>query len=296
MKISVIGLGLIGGSVALDLKARGFADYIIGVDTNERHAQAALGLGLVDEVAELSSAIAQSDLILLAIPVDATRQLLPQILDQVSSQVVCDLASTKWGIVKSVSKHKKRKQYVASHPMAGTEFSGPQAAHQGLFDCKSAIICDWEDSSEEALEVVERLYKTLRMNAVYMDARVHDNQVAYVSHLSHISAYALSLTVLHKEKREKNVLELASGGFDSTVRLAKSSPKMWSAIFIENKKNILTVLDRYMDTLKTLKEKIAEEDEEGIATMLQEANKIESVLNKNDNIAQRRKEMDLIKH
>jgi prephenate dehydrogenase len=282
MILSVIGLGLIGGSIALDLKKRGFVSKVIGVDNNSLNAHAAKTLGLVDEIQDLKSAVISSDLVLLAIPVDACLKALPNIMDLVDQQIVSDLGSTKEQLIKTIANHPKRKQFVPAHPMAGTEFSGPQAAHSGLFDGKCSIICNPEDSKKEAVRLISEMFHCLKMRCVYMDAEVHDRQTAYVSHLSHISAFALSLTVLHKEKADKHIFELASGGFDSTVRLAKSSAEMWTPIFQQNKKNVGKVLQKYIDTLQQFKDLIEEDNLQGVSDLIFEANDIRRVLDQKE--------------
>lgn len=278
MKVAVIGLGLIGGSMAIDLKNRGFADRIIGVDNSQINAEFAKQIGFVDEIQDLDSAVENSDLIILAIPVDATIQVLPKVLDLIGEQVVTDVCSTKEEILRVVQLHPKRKQFVAAHPMAGTEFSGPWAAKADLFSSKACILCDTDENDENALRVVNEMYETLNMRIIEMDSTDHDIHAAYVSHISHISSFALALTVLEKEKNEKNIFDLASGGFDSTVRLAKSSADMWSPIFNQNKENVLTVLDTYIDQLKDFKEKIENNDLEGVKSKIVEANRIRRVL------------------
>ena len=282
MIVSVIGLGLIGGSIALDLKKRGFATKVIGVDNNPLHAHTAKKIGLVDDIQDLETAISSSHLVVMATPVNACIKLLPEIMNQVDQQIVTDLGSTKEQLIESIENHPKRKQYVPAHPMAGTEFSGPQAAHSGLFDGKCSIICNPEDSDKEAVKLIADMFHCLKMRCVYMDAEVHDRQAAYVSHLSHISAFALSLTVLHKEKADKHIFELASGGFDSTVRLAKSSAEMWTPIFHQNKKNVGKVLQKYIDTLQQFKDLIEKDDLEGVDDLIYEANDIRRVLDQKE--------------
>ncbi|WP_421919589.1 prephenate dehydrogenase [Marinifilum sp.] len=282
MIVSVIGLGLIGGSIALDLKQRGFASKIIGVDNNPMHAHQAKKLGLTDEIQDLKTAVESSHLVILAIPVNACIKAMPQIMDMVDQQIVTDLGSTKEQLIESIADHPKRKQYVPAHPMAGTEFSGPKAAHAGLFDGKCSIICNPEDSDKDAVNMITDMFHTLQMRCVYMDAEVHDRQAAYVSHLSHISAFALSITVLQKEKKDKHIFELASGGFDSTVRLAKSSAEMWTPIFNQNKKNLSKVLQKYIDTLQEFKDKIEADDLAGVDNLIHEANDISRVLDEKE--------------
>lgn len=278
MNIAIIGLGLIGGSAAIDLRKRGFAGNILGVDKDEVNAKTAQHIGFVDEITDLETAIDRSDIILLSIPVSSALSILPKILDQVKDQVVADMCSTKEDLIKCVADHPKRKQFVATHPMAGTEFSGPWAAKSGLFDGKATIFCDTEDSSEVAVETMKRMYEALNMRVIYMKSSNHDVHAAYVSHISHISSFALALTVLEKEKNETNIFDLASGGFDSTVRLAKSSADMWAPIFNHNKVNVLTVLDTYIENLQKFRNSINDENIAEIHDLIKESNRIKRVL------------------
>lgn len=280
MKIAIIGLGLIGGSMAIDLKKRGFAKHIIGVDTDLLHAQTAKQIGLVDEIMDLKLAIEASEIIILATPADATLRLIPKVLDLVDNQIVTDVCSTKAVISERVKFHQKRKNYVSAHPMAGTEHSGPWAALSGLFDGKAVIFTDAEDSEELALSKIKKMYVELNMRPLFMSAYNHDTHVAYVSHISHISSFALALTVLEKEKNEKNIFNLSSGGFDSTVRLAKSSAEMWTPIFMQNSDNVLTVLNTYIDKLKEFKWAIEHNNDKEVSDLITEANKIKKVLTK----------------
>jgi len=278
MRISIIGLGLIGGSMAIDLKKRGFSAHVVGVDSNKLHAETALNIGLIDQICDLNNAIQNSDLIILAIPANETIQLLPKILDKVDNQIVTDACSIKANICERVKYHSKRSNYVASHPMAGTENSGPWAAQSGLYDGKAVIFCDAEDSDPEALKTVKKMYDYLNMRPLYMNAYNHDVHVAYVSHISHISSFALALTVLDKEKNEKNIFDLASGGFDSTVRLAKSSAEMWSTIFENNSDNVISVLDTYIDNLNEFKSAIQTNQNGHLSSLINRANRIKKIL------------------
>ena len=278
MIISVIGIGLIGGSMALSLKNRGFADKILGVDNSPEHINKALELGLIDEKTDLDGTIEKSDLIIVAVPMDAVKKVLPQILDEIRpGQTVIDVGSTK-SFLKELKAHPNRKRLVATHPMAGTEYSGPEAAVRGLFDHKSVVICDREDSAEDALKLVERMYEYLNMKIVNIDSVAHDVHAAYISHISHISSFALALTVLEKEKEEKRIFELASGGFESTVRLAKSSPDTWSPIFMENRYNVLDVLYEMIFQLKKMKQMLIDNDKEGFHKLIEEANQIKKII------------------
>lgn len=278
MNLTIIGLGLIGGSMAIDLRKREFVDHIIGVDNNKINANAALSIGLVDELCELETAVKKADLIIIATPVDGAKKTLPKVLDMIENQIVTDTCSTKAGIHELVKYHPKRKQYVAGHPMAGTEHSGPWAAISGLFDGKATILCDTEESDIRAVAQVRRIYDTLNMRVVFMNSSSHDVHAAYVSHISHISSFALALTVLEKERNEKHIFDLASGGFDSSVRLAKSSADMWTPIFEQNKENVLTVLDTYIDKLNRFRKHIESDEPDKISELIKESNKIKRVL------------------
>jgi prephenate dehydrogenase len=281
MTIAVVGIGLIGGSLMVDLRKRGFADRIIGVDTNVLHQNIALLCGLVDENDSLENAIAKSDLIILSTPVNTNCKMLPGILDVIAgtSKVVTDMGSTKASIAEASVRHPGRGRYVAVHPMAGTEYSGPLAAIGKLFDYKTAIICDKELSDPDALEKVEKMLDTLNMHKVYMNSTDHDIHVAYISHISHITSFSLALSVLEKEHEEQNILTLAGGGFESTVRLAKSNGETWAPIFLENADYILEVMDTYIDKMNLFRKMISHKDINGLKSLMEEANKIRKILN-----------------
>ncbi len=278
MDIAIIGLGLIGGSLARDLRNSGFAESIYGVDSNADHAEQAVELGLVDHMVSLEEAMRSAALIIVAVPVHHIIQLLPVILDRSEGKVVMDVGSTKFSMAKSIAEHPNRSCYVATHPMAGTEFSGPMAAISGLFENKAAIICDAQMSDSKAITLVTELYNTLGMTIIQMDSREHDLHAAYVSHISHISSFALALTVLKKEKDQTNIFNLASGGFDSTVRLAKSSKDMWTPIFSDNAANILSVIDTYISELQQFKQAISSQDRESLDSLISRANEIRKIL------------------
>lgn len=281
MTIAVVGIGLIGGSLMIDLRKRGFADKIIGVDNNMHHQNIALLCGLVDENETLENAIQKSDLIILATPVNSNCTMLPHILDLIAgtSKVVTDMGSTKASIAEASLNHAGRGRYVAVHPMAGTEYSGPLAAIGKLFDYKNAIICDKELSDQDALETVEKMLDILNMHKVYMNSRDHDIHVAYISHISHITSFSLALCVLDKEHEEQNILTLAGGGFESTVRLAKSSGETWAPIFMENAEYILEVMDTYIDKMNSFRKMISDKNITGLKALMEEANKIRKILN-----------------
>lgn len=279
MQVGVIGIGLIGGSMAIDLKKRGFADRVVGVEADALHAAAAKEIGLVDDVVSYEECVTTSDIIVVAVPVSAAIRMIPDILDQVSEhQVVTDVCSTKEKINEIIHYHPNRKNFVSAHPMAGTEYSGPWAAFPGLFDGRAGIICNAEDSDNRAVELIKSMYDCLNMRIIFMRAAHHDVHTAYVSHISHITSFALALTVLEKEKNEKNIFDLASGGFSSTVRLAKSNADMWAPIFSQNKENVLTVLDTYIEKLQEFKKHIADYDEEGVKDLIHKANKIKRII------------------
>jgi prephenate dehydrogenase len=273
-------MGLIGGSLAIDLKKRGFAKRVIGVDNDVQHAAIARLGGLADETDTLESAVERADLIILATPVDAMKSMLPKVLDMVggSQKVVTDMGSTKSGLAKIIEKHPNRGHYVAAHPMAGTEFSGPLAAISKLFDYKCAIICDKEKSTQIALKMVRKMFKVLNMKLIYMNSEEHDMSAAYVSHISHISSFALSLCVLEKEKDKKRILSLAGGGFASTVRLAKSSAEMWVPVFEQNNNYVVEVLNTYIEKLQLFKDYITNNQPEKVTSLIREANKIQKIL------------------
>ena len=277
MTAAIIGLGLIGGSIAIDLKRNGFANKVLGYDSSNLHAQTALNLGIIDEVVD-KDGIYDADIIVLAVPVSACIELLPSILDRVNHQVVTDVGSTKASLCNVVQGHPMRGRYVTGHPMAGTEFSGPWAAKPGLFDACAVIICDRDDSDEDALEKTIDMYRSLNMRPVFMGSEEHDMHAAYVSHISHISSFALALTTLEKEEDTRNIFDLASGGFSSTVRLAKSSKDMWSPIFLDNAENVLTVLDTYVEKMQAFRDAIANRDQQQIDALIAEANGIKRIL------------------
>ena len=304
MRVGIIGLGLIGGSMAIDLRRRGYASSVLGVEAESVNAAAAEKIGLVDKVVPLEECIRECDLLVLAVPVGAAARMLPEILDRFGelegsdkasessaqmagktagqapgcSKIVIDVCSTKENLTRAVSSHPLRSRYVATHPMAGTEYSGPWAAQPGLFDGRACIICNAEQSDPAAVSEVERLYTALNMRLIRMDAANHDVHTAYVSHISHITSFALALTVLDKEKDEKHIFDLASGGFSSTVRLAKSSADMWVPILSQNRENVLRVIDTYIEKMGEFREAISADDSEKIRSLIEEANHIKRIL------------------
>ena len=278
MIVTIIGTGLIGGSMALTLKEKGFATKVIGVDAQEQHLTQALALGIIDEVFPLRDAVSLSDLIIIATPINAAENLLPQILDIANNQVVMDVGSTKNNICKIASAHPKRGRFVATHPMWGTEYSGPEAAQKNAFTDKATVICSKEASDPDAAALVELVYQTLGMHLLYMEAADHDVHVAYISHISHITSFALANTVLEKEREEDAIFELASGGFESTVRLAKSNPSMWVPILMQNKENVLDVLNEHISQLRKFKASLEKEDPDYLLELIEKANGIKRIL------------------
>jgi prephenate dehydrogenase len=278
MVVTVVGIGLIGGSMALALKQKGLATKLIGVDANETHCKKALELGIVDEIKNLEEAIRVSELVILATPVNALMNLVTDVLNAADKHVIMDVGSTKAGVLDVISNHPKRGRFVATHPMWGTEYSGPEAAVKDGFIGKAVVLCNKEESDVDAIEVVERIYKELGMHLVYMNAHDHDVHVAYVSHISHITSFALANTVLEKEREEEAIFELASGGFESTVRLAKSNPAMWVPIFKENRENVLDVLNEHISQLRKFKACLEKENYKYLQELIEDANKIKRII------------------
>ncbi len=278
MKITVIGLGLIGGSIARDLRNSGFATELLGVEANEEHQKKALELGLVDRVLPLAEGVKDTDMVIIAIPVDKTQAILPTVLDLIDSgTTVTDMGSTKKQLVDSVANHKRRKNYVPAHPMSGTENSGPTAALEGLFQGKIAIVCDQEDSGPQHIALVEKLFQNLGMDIAYMTADEQDHSTAFVSHLPHAAAYALANAVQAKEDRNI-IFDLASGGFRSTVRLAKSSGSMWHPIFQQNRTYVVEALNVYIKHLTEFRDCMKKEDDQRMWELIESANNIRNIL------------------
>ncbi len=303
--VGIIGLGLIGGSMAIDLKRRGFAGKVLGVEADKVAAQAAMTMGLADEMVSLEECVDRSDIIVVAVPVGAAVKMLPEILDRIHSgveapssaslrdpiranapegasapdkKIVIDVCSTKEHICAAVKYHPARKQYVCTHPMAGTEYSGPWAAQPGLFDGRACIFADQEESAPWAVQTILELYACLNMRPIFMNSSSHDVHTAYVSHISHVTSFALALTVLDKEKDEKHIFDLASGGFSSTVRLAKSNADMWIPILTQNHNNVLQVMDTYIEKMQQFRDAVASYDEDALRKLIEDANKIKRII------------------
>lgn len=278
MKVTIAGIGLIGGSLALALRKSGFADTIYGVEFNKQNADRALELGIVDDIVNIEEGVSKAGLIVLATPVHIIEQLAPKVLDLVQQQVVIDVGSTKSAILEAIKDHENRGRFVGTHPMAGTEYSGPDAALADLFHGKCTVIVDREHSDKDAMEIAEQMYDTLEMKRVYHHRSEHDMHAAYVSHISHISSLALALTVLEKEKNETRIFELAGGGFSSTVRLAKSNPDTWIPIFEQNRDHCLDVIDEHINTLSRFRSLLIKRDFDTFYDLMTEANHIKKIL------------------
>ena len=278
MKIAIVGVGLIGGSIGIRLKKTNYFSAVAGVEKNEGNQKKALELGLVDEILTLQQAIDQCKIIVLTIPVDGILNILPSILDKITTQVVIDMGSTKTNILNLITHHPNRGRYIAAHPMAGTEYSGPEAAVPDLFTDKMMVYVEAFKTDEDAFELAEALTEQLEMKTSFMNAEEHDMHTAYVSHISHLTSFALALTVLEKEKSQGRIFELAGSGFQSTVRLAKSSPDMWTPIFKQNRINVLEVLEEHIKQLQTLYDKLEQEDYEGLHKLIKKSNKIKRII------------------
>ena len=278
MKAAVIGIGLIGGSFALTLKDKGICEEVIGVDNSERNRAKAVELGLVDRTLPLDEAIPAADLIVLATPVDSIPLLAVKVLNKVDRQVVIDMGSTKQELCEVIAQHPRRGRFVATHPMWGTEYSGPEAAVHDGFEGRTVVLCDGAESDPDALKLVEDIYRKIGMPIKYMSSEEQDTHTAYVSHISHITSFALALTVLEKEREEEHIFDLAGGGFESTVRLAKSSPETWAPIFMQNKYNVLDVLREHIHQLQIFRCLLEKDDTEGLKQMMQRANRINRII------------------
>lgn len=279
MKVHVIGIGLIGGSMVLDIKSLYPEATIYGIDTNESHLAEAITLGVVEKAATFED-LAEADFVIVSVPVDVALAVLPKVLDAIGENtIVFDVGSTKIPVCEAVANHPKRRHFIAAHPIAGTEFSGPSAAVKGLYQGKTNIICEVEKTTFKLQEKALDLFKSMGMRIRYMDPKSHDKHIAYVSHLSHISSFMLGKTVINKEKDEQDIFDMAGSGFESTVRLAKSSPAMWTPIFKQNRKQVVKTLEEYISNLSNFKKLLENEDYDAIYDEMQSVNKITEILN-----------------
>ena len=284
MNIAIIGLGLMGGSFALDVKSVISNARIYGIDNSDLNLSKALELGLIDQSISYDD-LFNMDLILISIPVSHSLSVIPMVLDKINDDaLVFDVGSTKESICEILKNHPKRSNFLATHPMAGTEFSGPKAAHKGLYLGKTNILCEFEKTNIKLKEFALEMFDKLNMKIIYMDPKSHDVHVAYVSHLSHVSSFMLGKTVIEKEKNEKNIFDLAGSGFESTVRLAKSLPETWTPIFLQNKNNLVLAIEEYVSNLNDLKKIIKNNDGDKLSSILNDTNRIKKILsNKSEN-------------
>lgn len=277
--VTIVGVGLISGSFAYALKEKKLAENIIGVSRTKASIDKAKELGIIDEALPLQEAVKKSDLIYVAIPVDVTIPVLKQAMDiMTNQQIIADAGSTKFEMCNALSNHPMRKRFVSTHPMWGTEYSGPESAVHGAFVGRTCVVCEKEKSDEDAVNTIENVYKELGMNIIYMDAQSHDTHAAYVSHISHITSFALANTVLEKEREDSAIFALAGGGFESTVRLAKSNPSMWAPIFMQNRENVLDVLNEHISQLRKFKSSLEKENYEYLTELMENANKISRII------------------
>lgn len=277
MRIAVIGLGLIGGSFSIEMKR--LKHHVMGFDLNEDHRNQALNSGMVDEISEGIPIGDKVDLIVIATPVRTIKEILPKILDDLyPNQMVIDMGSTKKAITEKVGNHPNRSQYMACHPMAGTEFSGPKAAQKNLFRDRFMVICEKEKTNPEISERLEQLFLSMGMELVYYNPGAHDKHAAYVSHISHITSFALANTVLEKEENDEDIFKLAAGGFTSTVRLAKSNAQTWSEIFLENRNEVLDVLKEHISQLKRFENALQNQNDRELNEMMNAANQISKIV------------------
>lgn len=268
-----------GGSFALDIKVPFPSSVIYGIDNSFENLKKAKEIGLIDFVISFND-LHKMDLILVAVPVNHSLSLIPKVLDLVNSNaLVFDVGSTKEAICTLLNNHPKRGNYLAAHPMAGTEFSGPEAAQKGLYVGKTNIICEFEKTNKKLRKIALEIFDSLNMKTIYMDPKSHDVHVAYVSHLSHISSFMLGKTVIEKEENENNIFDLAGSGFESTVRLAKSRPETWTPIFLQNKGNLVLAIEEYITNLSLIKELILKENEVELSEILNNTNRIKEILN-----------------
>lgn len=278
MRVHVIGLGLIGGSLSFDIKDAFAEAKVYGYDLNKANEERALALGFIDDVFAWDE-LHLADIAILSIPVDAQQSVLPKVLDGINDDaLVFDAGSTKAKLCEVVAQHPKRRNFLATHPIAGTEFSGPDAAVRGLFQNKTNIICEVEKTAFKLQEKGLEIFRKIGMRIRYMDPKSHDKHIAYVSHLSHISSFMLGKTVIDKEQNERDIFDMAGSGFESTVRLAKSSPAMWTPIFKENKENILETLEEYIQNLERFKELMEADNFDEVFQTMENTNHIKTIL------------------
>ena len=278
MKIGIIGLGLMGGSFSIEMRRLFPNSLILGNDISQINIKSAKRLELIDDVFEINN-LSGFDIVLISVPVDISLKIVNRVLDHVAEHtLVLDVGSTKLPICNEVQNHPNRQNFLAMHPISGTENSGPDASVKGLYTGITNIVCEKEKTGLKQFRLALSIFQKLEMNTIYMDPKVHDQHISYVSHLSHITSFILAKTVIEKEIDEKNIFDLAGSGFESTVRLAKSSPEMWSPIFIQNKNYIIEALSEYIDNLEVLKRMILKNENEVIINDLNNINRIKEIL------------------
>ena len=278
MKFFLIGTGLIGGSMSKDLRNILNNIQIHGIDKNEISIKHAKSIGVIDNIDSLDN-LNKADRVILSVPVSESLKILPFVLDNLNKDaLVWDVGSTKFSLCKSVENHSKRDQFLATHPIAGNEFSGPEASVENLFNGKIQILCETNKTRSDLLQWAESIFNSMGMKIRYMNPEEHDKKMAIVSHLSHISSFMLGKTVMESEKNDQNILDFAGSGFESTVRLAKSSPEMWSSIFKDNRENILEILNAYIENLKQFQLKIENENFIDLKNQMIKTNKLKKIL------------------
>tara|TARA_B100001287_G_scaffold173492_1_gene146159 strand:- start:234 stop:1091 length:858 start_codon:yes stop_codon:yes gene_type:complete len=278
MKFFLIGTGLIGGSMSKDIRNLIDKVKIHGVDKNQINIRHAKDIGLIDKIDSLKN-LNIADRVILSVPVSESLKILPFVLDNLNKDaLVWDVGSTKFSLCKSVENHSKRDQFLATHPIAGNEFSGPLASKENLFNGRIQILCETNKTRPELLKWAESIFNLMGMKIRYMNPEEHDKKMAIVSHLSHISSFMLGKTVMESEKNDQNILDFAGSGFESTVRLAKSSPEMWSSIFKDNRKNILEILNAYIENLNQFRLKIENENYSDLKSQMIKTNKLKKIL------------------
>ena len=279
MKFFLIGTGLIGGSMSKDLRNILNNIQIHGIDKNEISVKHAKSIGVIDNIDSLEN-LNSADRVILSVPVSESLKILPIVLDNLNKDaLVWDVGSTKFSLCKLVENHSKREQFLATHPVAGNELSGPEASIENLFNGKVQILCEINKTRPDLLQWAESIFNSMGMKIRYMNPEEHDKKMAIVSHLSHISSFMLGKTVMESEKNDQNILDFAGSGFESTVRLAKSSPEMWSSIFKDNRENILEILNAYIENLKQFHFKIENENYNDLKNQMIQTNKLKKILN-----------------
>ncbi|PUE64079.1 prephenate dehydrogenase [Arcobacter caeni] len=276
MNIGIIGLGLMGGSLAKAVKRYGIANKVYGFTNSEKNKKDILDLNLVDELVDLETLKKVSDVIILAIPVDAIIGMFPDFLDINENTTIIDMGSTKEYIVKSIPK-KIRQNFIAAHPMTGTEKSGPKAAIDDLYEGKTVVFCDLEDNGNLHVNKAFKIFQAIGMRIVVMDSNQHDIHACFMSHLPHILSFSLANTVMSHED-PKSIIALAAGGFKDMSRIAKSSPRMWGDIFKQNKKNLLASIDLFENQLQNAKKMLEEDNYELLEEWMKKANTLHEIL------------------